>query len=162
VAPYAGLRGIWLQGLCDGGLNGPRCPRQPDERSKCGSSIILVRLRVLYVEDHCPAYVRYCFEEPMDAADLPVALRAAKRAVQARGLTSDNPFREETDDPLVADRRNFFKVELRTKDGQHVDRLLFAGNSLDKARARFAAHGKRRPRARLTIRQRSRLEEWPP
>jgi hypothetical protein len=49
----------------------------------------------LYVEDHCPAYVRYCFEEPMDAADLPVALRAAKRAVQARGLTSDNPFREE-------------------------------------------------------------------
>ena len=22
----------------------------------------------LYVEDHCPAYVRYCFEEPMDAA----------------------------------------------------------------------------------------------
>jgi hypothetical protein len=29
-------------------------------------------------------------------------------------LTSDNPFREETDDPLVADRRNFFKVELWT------------------------------------------------
>jgi hypothetical protein len=22
----------------------------------------------LYVEDRCPAYVRYCFEEPMDAA----------------------------------------------------------------------------------------------
>ena len=22
----------------------------------------------LYVEDQCPAYVRYCFEEPMDAA----------------------------------------------------------------------------------------------
>jgi len=22
----------------------------------------------LYVEDQCPAYVRYCFQEPMDAA----------------------------------------------------------------------------------------------
>jgi hypothetical protein len=50
-----------------------------------------------------------------------------------------------------------------TKDGQHVERLLFAGNSLDKARALFAAYGKRRPRARLTIRQRSRVvAEWPP
>jgi hypothetical protein len=68
-------------------------------------------------------------------------------------------FREETDDPLVADRRNFFKVELWTRDGQHVEQLLFAGN---KARALFASYGKRRPRARLTIRQRSRvLEEWP-
>jgi hypothetical protein len=72
-------------------------------------------------------------------------------------LTSDNSFREETDDPLVADRRNFFKVELWSKDGQHVERLLFAGNSLDKARALFAAYAKRRPRARLTIRQRSRV-----
>ncbi len=65
-------------------------------------------------------------------------------------MTSDNPFREETDDPLVADRRNFFKVELWTNDGRHVERLLFAGNNLDKARALFAAYGKRRPRARLT------------
>jgi hypothetical protein len=72
-------------------------------------------------------------------------------------------FREETDDPLVADRRNFFKVELWTRDGQHVEQLLFAGNSLDEARALFAAYGKRRPRARLTIRQRSRVvAEWRP
>ena len=35
-------------------------------------------------------------------------------------------------------------------------------NSLDKARALFAAYSKRRPQARLTIRQRSRvLEKWP-
>ena len=69
---------------------------------------------------------------------------------------------EETDDALVADRRNFFKVELWTRDGRHVERLLFAGNNLDKARALFAAYGRRRPRARLTIRQRSRaLEQWP-
>jgi hypothetical protein len=78
-------------------------------------------------------------------------------------LTSDNQLREETDDPLVADQRNFFKVELWTRDGQHIERLLFAGNSLDKARALFAAYSKRRPRARLTIRQRSRVvAEWPP
>jgi len=70
---------------------------------------------------------------------------------------ANDPFREEADDPLVADRRNFFKVELWTRDGQHVEWLLFAGNSLDKARALFAAHGKRRPRARFTIRQRSRV-----
>jgi hypothetical protein len=72
-------------------------------------------------------------------------------------------FREKTDDPLVADRRNFFKVELWTRDGQHVERLLFAGNNLDKARALFAAFGKTRPRARLMIRQRSRVvAERPP
>jgi hypothetical protein len=54
-----------------------------------------------------------------------------------------------SDDPLLADRRSFFKVELWTKD-RHIERLLFAGNSLDKARALSAAYGKRRPRARLT------------
>ena len=64
-------------------------------------------------------------------------------------------FQEETDDPLVADRRNFFKVELWTRNGRHVERLLFAGNSLDKARAL----SKRRPRAHLTTRQRSRVLE---
>jgi hypothetical protein len=66
-----------------------------------------------------------------------------------------------SDDPLLADRRSFFKVELWTKD-RHIERLLFAGNSLEEARALFAAYRKRRPRARLVIRQRSRvLEEWP-
>jgi hypothetical protein len=39
-------------------------------------------------------------------------------------------FDEETDDPLVADRRNFFKVELWTRDSLRIERLLFAGNSL--------------------------------
>ena len=48
-------------------------------------------------------------------------------------------FNEETTDPFVADRRNFFKVELWTRDGLHIERLLFAGNSLDNARAVFAA-----------------------
>jgi len=70
--------------------------------------------------------------------------------------------REETDDPLEADRRNFYKVEKWSKDGLHIDRLLYAGNDLDKAREIFAAETKRRPGIRLTIRQRTRvLRNWP-
>ena len=69
---------------------------------------------------------------------------------------------EGTDDPLHADRRNFYKVEKWTRDGTKVDRLLYAGNNLDKARELFAAAIKHRPRIRLTIRQRTRvLETWP-
>jgi hypothetical protein len=44
-----------------------------------------------------------------------------------------NVFREETDDPLYADKRNFHKVEKWTRDGTKVDSLLYAGNSLEKA-----------------------------
>ncbi len=69
---------------------------------------------------------------------------------------------QETTDPLYADERNFYKVELWSKDGQSVIRLLFAGNDLVKARATFAAAASKRPRGRYTIRQRSRvLEQWP-
>jgi len=69
---------------------------------------------------------------------------------------------EETTDPLYADERNFYKVEQWTRDGQHIDRLLFAGNNLDQAKAKFAAFAKKRPRARFTLRQRTRLlDEWP-
>ena len=41
---------------------------------------------------------------------------------------------EETDEPFVADHRNFYKVEKWSKDGQRVERMLFAGNSLDRTR----------------------------
>ena len=69
---------------------------------------------------------------------------------------------EETDDPLIADHRNFYKVEKWTKDGSKVGHLLYAGSSLDKAREIFAAAIYHRPRIRLTIRQRARvLEQWP-
>jgi hypothetical protein len=34
---------------------------------------------------------------------------------------------EETDDPLHADQRNFYKDEKWTKDGQHIEEMLFAG-----------------------------------
>jgi hypothetical protein len=68
---------------------------------------------------------------------------------------------ETTDDPVVADGRNFYKVELWTHDDQ-IERMLFAGTSLDEARAVFADYARRHPAARLTIRQRARvLAQWP-
>ena len=73
-----------------------------------------------------------------------------------------NLFREETDDPLYADKRNFFKVEKWTRDGTKVDSLLYAGNSLEKASGLFAKAIKHRPRIILTIRQRTRvLDQYP-
>ncbi|MGC1359422.1 MAG: hypothetical protein WA851_27215 [Xanthobacteraceae bacterium] len=75
-------------------------------------------------------------------------------------LWSEPP--EETSNPLLADELNYYKVEKWTKDGTKIDRLLYAGNNLDKARELFAVEVKRRPRIRLTIRQRTRvLFQWP-
>ena len=54
-------------------------------------------------------------------------------------------FHEETDNPLLADRRNFFKVELWTRDGLRIERLLLAGKG---ARGVRRLH-QERPRARL-------------
>jgi hypothetical protein len=69
---------------------------------------------------------------------------------------------EQTDEPLIADHRNYYKVEKWTKDGARVERMLYAGSNLDKAREVFASAIYHRPRIRLTIRQRSNvLEEWP-
>jgi hypothetical protein len=69
---------------------------------------------------------------------------------------------DETNDPLIADNRNFYKVEKWTKDGSKVDHMLYAGSNLDKTREIFAAAIKHRPRIRLTIRQRTQvLEQWP-
>ena len=69
---------------------------------------------------------------------------------------------EETDSPDFADQQNFYKVEKWTKDGTKVDRMLYAGNNLDRARHLFAEAVKHRPRIRPTIRQRTRvLQRWP-
>jgi hypothetical protein len=63
---------------------------------------------------------------------------------------------------LIADVRNFYKVEKWTQDGSKIDSLLYAGNNLDKAREIFVKAIKHRPRIRLTIRQRTRvLQRWP-
>jgi hypothetical protein len=42
------------------------------------------------------------------------------------GMTDDWSH-EETDDPLYADRRNFYKVEKWSRDGQRIEEMLFAG-----------------------------------
>lgn len=69
---------------------------------------------------------------------------------------------EETDNPLYADDRNFFKVEKWLKDCSKVDALLYAGNSLATAQVVFQQAIRHRPRIRLTIRQRTLvLEQWP-
>jgi len=50
---------------------------------------------------------------------------------------------------------------LRAMD-QHIVVMLYAGSSLDRARAIFDSEVKRRPRIRLTIRQGSRvMRKWP-
>jgi hypothetical protein len=42
----------------------------------------------MYVEDDYAAFVRYCFEDPLDAGNFPLALGANGRALQAGGLRS--------------------------------------------------------------------------
>jgi hypothetical protein len=75
----------------------------------------------------------------------------------------DVDLHEETTDPLVADVRNFYKVEKWTRDGTKVDSLLYAGNSLGRARSVFEQAIKHRPRIRPTMRQQTRLlDQWPP
>ena len=62
--------------------------------------------------------------------------RAMQNSLTDVSFWSDEPdwSEEETDNPAYADDRNFYKVEKWTKDGTKVDRLLYAGNNLEKAR----------------------------
>jgi hypothetical protein len=69
---------------------------------------------------------------------------------------------EETDNPVYADEREFYKVEKWTMDGLRVDSLLYAGNNLGKARDVFRKALNSRPPIRLSIRQRTQtLACWP-
>ena len=68
---------------------------------------------------------------------------------------------EETDNPLLADHRSFYKVETWTRDGMKVDSLLYAGNNLSTQEI-FANAIEHQPRIRITIRQRTHvLQRWP-
>ena len=49
----------------------------------------------------------------------------------------DVTFHEETDSPTYADDRMFYKVEKWMRDGTMVDSLLYAGNSLGRARSEY-------------------------
>ena len=69
---------------------------------------------------------------------------------------------EETDNPVYADERDFFKVEKWTVDGLRVDSLLYAGNNLGKARDVFRKPLDSRSPIRPSIRQRTQtLACWP-
>jgi hypothetical protein len=69
---------------------------------------------------------------------------------------------EETDNPNIAAVRNYFKVELWSKDGQCIERMLHAGNRIEKARAVFDDAVRHRPGGRYMIRQGARvLRKWP-
>jgi hypothetical protein len=75
-----------------------------------------------------------------DLLEICVSLRlvlALEGVEMPNAMTDDLP-NEETDNPLLADDRNYYKVEKWTKDGTKVDRMLYAGNNLDKARQLFA------------------------
>jgi hypothetical protein len=87
---------------------------------------------------------------------------SCQRHLHAPRLISDPAVHEETDDPKYADDRMFYKVEKWTRDGTTVDRMLYAGNNLERACELFLDAIKHRPRIRLTIRQRTRvLQQWP-
>ena len=81
---------------------------------------------------------------------------------RGRSMTNWWPV-EGTDNPLLADDRNFYKVELwtkdRTTDRAHAVRRQQSRQGADDLR-QFRSEA--RPRAKLTIRQRARvLERWP-
>jgi hypothetical protein len=47
------------------------------------------------------------------------------------GEMSDNDWsHEETDEPLLDDRRNFYKVEKWSRDGLHIEGTLFTRRSV--------------------------------
>jgi hypothetical protein len=78
------------------------------------------------------------------------------------GSPMNNCSDEETDNPLLADDRNFYKVEKWTRDGSKIERMLYAGSNLATAQAIYSAEIKHRPRIRLTIRQGTQvLQQWP-
>jgi hypothetical protein len=52
--------------------------------------------------------------------------------------------------------QNRYKGERWTHDGQRVERMLFAGNSLDRAREIFQAETRRRSGQRSRV-----LDQWP-
>jgi hypothetical protein len=70
---------------------------------------------------------------------------------------NDELVRRRDEDPVYADRRNFYKVEKWSRDGLRVELMILAGSNLEKARRVFNRVVKYRPRIRLTLRQRMRI-----
>jgi hypothetical protein len=81
------------------------------------------------VPDRC-CYVHRSIESLPISAKIRKSIRTAS---SRHGVMSDWSD-EQTDDPLYADLRNFYKVEAWSRDGMRIDALLCAGSNLDKAR----------------------------
>ena len=54
-------------------------------------------------------------------------------------MMSEHWSEEQTDDPHYADQRNFYKVERWSRDGMHIEEMLYAGSSLNRAQVIFAS-----------------------
>ena len=52
--------------------------------------------------------------------------RPGRHLKRCRSVNSATPPAEVTNEPLIVDRRNYYKVEKWTKDGAKVDRILYA------------------------------------
>ena len=91
---------------------------------------------------------------------------ARARQIKLQSLRSSSAFGKQHKATFAlkeTDRRACYKVEKWSRDRQRIEELLFAENSLAKAQRIFERFVTKRPRSRLTIRQRSRvLQEWPP
>ena len=82
-------------------------------------------------------------------------INTAKRAMNDRAA-------EETNDPLIADHRNFYKVEKWTKDGARSTTCSMPAATWTRRGNSSQRRSRHRPRIRLTIRQSSQvLEQWP-
>jgi hypothetical protein len=62
-----------------------------------------------------------------------VAANQRQAAQRIEAMNDCDWSHEETDNPLLADERNFHKVDEWTKDRAKIDRLLYACNNLEKA-----------------------------
>lgn len=78
--------------------------------------------------------------------------RRISNQIDLQGMSQPS---DETTDPIIADQRNYYRVEKWTKDTTKVDRLRYAGDNLEKARDVFPQAVKHRQRIRLAVRQQS-------
>jgi hypothetical protein len=77
---------------------------------------------------------------PLSTFELSIALTPNDmRRLPPKYDPKNRPSEEETNDPHIADHRNFYKVEKWMKDGLKIDRMLYAGSDLTKAQARESA-----------------------
>ncbi len=132
-----------------------------EERKPCPQRVFTWEIRRLKAT---PAAFIGLVHAPDETSAVKAAIKQfAIRSQDQKSLIMSGRWSDaETIDPLYADERNFYKVELWTADDQHIIDLIYAGNNLERARKIFAELIGKRPQAHLTIRQRIRvLDKWP-